>query len=54
MVSSKVEDSLNNQILLEGESSQFYLSMASWAENQGYVGTSSFLYRQADEERDFR
>lgn len=52
MVSSKVEDSLNNQILLEGESSQFYLSMASWAENQGYVGTSSFLYRQADEERE--
>lgn len=52
MVSSKVEDALNKQILLEGESSQFYLSMASWAENQGYGGTSEFLYRQADEERE--
>lgn len=51
MVSKKVEEALNGQILLEGESSQFYLSMASWAENQGYVGTSEFLYRHADEER---
>lgn len=52
MVSNKVEDALNKQILLEGESSQFYLSMASWAENQGYGGTAEFLYRQADEERE--
>ena len=51
MVSKKVEDILNKQIQLEGDSSQFYLSMASWAENQGYNGTSEFLYRQADEER---
>lgn len=52
MVSSKVEEALNRQILLEGESSQFYLSMASWAESQGYCGTAEFLYRQADEERE--
>ncbi|MBL56126.1 MAG: ferritin [Flavobacteriales bacterium] len=51
MVSKKVEAALNKQIVLEGESSQFYLSMASWAENQGYVGTAEFLYRHADEER---
>lgn len=51
MVSQKVENALNRQILLEAESSQFYLAMASWAEIQGYGGTSEFLFRQADEER---
>lgn len=51
MVSKKVEAALNKQIKLEGESSQFYLSMASWAETQGLNGTCEFLYRQADEER---
>jgi ferritin len=52
MVSEKVEEALNKQILLEGQSSQFYLSMASWAENKGFGGTCEFLYRQADEERE--
>lgn len=52
MVSEKVEAALNKQILLEGQSSQFYLSMASWAENKGFGGTCEFLYRQADEERE--
>ena len=35
MVSSRVEEALNRQISLEGGSSHFYLSMASWAEIQG-------------------
>ena len=51
MVSKKVETALNHQILLEAESSSFYLAMASWAENQGLEGTSEFLYRHSDEER---
>ena len=51
MVSKKVEAALNQQIQLEADSSQFYLAMASWAENQGLNGTSSFLYRHSDEER---
>lgn len=51
MVSKKVQSALNNQIQLEADSSQFYLAMASWAETQGLNGTSQFLYRQADEER---
>lgn len=51
MVSKKVEAILNRQILLEAESSQFYLAMASWAEGQGLNGTSEFLYRHSDEER---
>ena len=51
MVSKRVEEALNKQISLEGNSSQFYLAMASWAESQGYNGTAEFLYRQTDEER---
>lgn len=51
MISKKIESSLNNQIRLEGESSQYYLSMASWAEGQGYNGISKFLYHHSDEER---
>ena len=51
MINQNVEKALNNQILLEAYSSQLYLSMASWAERNGYEGTSSYLYTHADEER---
>lgn len=51
MVSKKIEKALNQQIRLEAESSQFYLSMASWAETQGYGGIAAFLYMHSDEER---
>ena len=51
MLSKKVEEALNNQVAVEAESSQFYLAMASWAENQGFNGTASFMYRHSDEER---
>lgn len=46
-----VEKALNEQIKLEAESSQLYLSMASWCEVQGYSGSGEFLYRHAEEER---
>lgn len=51
MLDKKIEKLLNHQIELEFESSQYYLSMASWAEKSGMNGVSSFLYTQADEER---
>jgi len=51
MVSDKVEKKLNEQIKLEADSSQFYLAMASWAENKGLSGTAKFLYMHSDEER---
>lgn len=51
MISKKVEKALNDQIKIEAESSQFYLAMASWAETQGFNGTSTFLYDHSDEER---
>ena len=51
MIQKKIEKSLNTQIELEASSSQLYLSMASWAEVQGFNGVSQFLYKHADEER---
>ncbi|MDI9342739.1 MAG: ferritin [Sediminibacterium sp.] len=51
MLSTKVSNALNTQIVLEASSSQYYLAMASWAETQGLNGVSSFLYAHADEER---
>ena len=52
MFSKKVEIALNKQIVLEGFSSHIYLSMAVWAENQGFEGVAAFLYEHADEERE--
>jgi ferritin len=51
MLPKKVEAILNDQILKEDYSSQLYLAMASWAENKGFEGVSSWLYAQAEEER---
>lgn len=46
-----VEKALNEQIVKEASSSQFYLAMASWAENNGLNGTAKFMYIHSDEER---
>lgn len=51
MLSSKIEKALNQQIELEGASSQYYLAMASWAETQGMNGVADFLFRHSGEER---
>lgn len=51
MVTSKIEDALNEQVRIEAESSQFYLAMASWAETKGFEGVANFLYKHSDEER---
>lgn len=47
----RVEKAINEQIQKETSSSQFYLAMASWSENNGLNGTAKFLYAQSDEER---
>lgn len=46
-----IETALNLQISKEANSSQLYLSMANWAEQNGLSGISEFLYMHADEER---
>ena len=51
MLSKKLEKALNGQIRIEAESSQVYLSMASWAEVKGLEGIARFMYAQSDEER---
>lgn len=50
-MNSKIEQALNSQIEKEAFASQFYLSMASWAENNGLNGTAQFMYAHSDEER---
>jgi ferritin len=51
MLHKKVEDICNRQVEREGFSSNLYLAMASWAENNGLSGVAAWLYVQADEER---
>ncbi|MDG1147026.1 MAG: ferritin [Crocinitomicaceae bacterium] len=50
-MNKRVEKVLNDQVEKEALSSQFYLAMASWAENKGLNGTAKFLYTHSDEER---
>jgi ferritin len=51
MLNKKIEQALNSQLEIEAFSSQYYLSIASWAEANGLNGTASFFYEQSDEER---
>lgn len=50
-LSEEVENLLNEQIKMEGKSSAYYLSMASWCETKGYSNSAEFLYNHAEEER---
>lgn len=50
-LSREMEILLNKQIMMEGESSASYLSMASWCESQGYEQSANLLYNHAEEER---
>ncbi len=51
MLSKKMNELLNRQIASEAEASGYYLSMASWAQAEGYNGLAKFLYKHSDEER---
>jgi ferritin len=50
-MNKRVEAAINDQIKKEASSSQYYLAMASWAENNGLNGTAKFMYTHSDEER---
>ncbi len=52
MLHDTICKALNEQILLEGQSSHTYLTMAVWAETQGFDGVAEFLYAHAEEERE--
>src|ERR1700761_6321860 len=52
MLTSKMQEALNAQVLMEAQSSQAYLAMGSWAEIQpGLKGVTQFFFRHSDEER---
>jgi Ferritin-like protein len=51
MLSEKIETGLIKQLNRESESSQLYLSMASYIERKGYEGICEFLYDHSNEER---
>lgn len=51
MLKKKIEDICNRQVEREGFSSNLYISMASWAETNGFSGVAAWLYSQAEEER---
>lgn len=51
MISKKMADALNAQIVLEGYASFLYLSMATWCDAKGLEGCTSFMHRQSEEER---
>lgn len=51
MLSKKVEKALNDQVKMEGNSSNYYLALACWADSNGFSGVADFMYRQSDEER---
>ncbi|MFH0753628.1 MAG: ferritin [Candidatus Omnitrophota bacterium] len=51
MISKKTLKLLNEQVALESDSSNIYLSMGTWADANGWRGTAKFMYKQAEEER---
>lgn len=52
MLSQRMQEALNRQVLMEAQSSQAYLAMGSWAEIQpGLKGVTKFFFKHSDEER---
>lgn len=51
MISKKIEEAFNKQIMEEENASRIYLSMASWCDVNGYPGAAAFFHRQTQEER---
>ena len=51
MLSEKMVEHLNEQINLEFYSSNLYLQMSAWCDNQGLPGCAAFLMSHATEEQ---
>jgi len=50
MLTQKMYEKMNVQMMLEFESSNLYKSMASWCQANGYSGSAKFLNQHAAEE----
>src|SRR5690606_32133360 len=51
MLTKTLEKPLNNHVKLEEDSTQIYLSMASWSEDKGFEVIATFMYNRSDDER---
>lgn len=51
-INPEVMDLLNNQVAMEMKASASYLAMASWCDQRGLLNSTSFFYKQAEEERE--
>lgn len=51
MLSNNIVNKLNEQIVVEYESSNLYLQMAAWCVWKGFEGAATFLAAHAEEER---
>ncbi|WP_163398408.1 ferritin [Flavobacterium fluviatile] len=47
-----IENILNLQAKIESDASNKYLAMAAWLDRNGFENTASYLYKQAEEERE--
>lgn len=52
MLSDKLVDALNKQIVMEAHASFLYLGMASWCDQQSLEGCAEFMFRQSAEEHE--
>lgn len=52
LLSTDIENLLNQQIKKEAHSSAIYLSMASWCNRNGFDYSSDYFFKQAEEERE--
>lgn len=50
-ISDKMEKLLNRQVTNEAWNAEIYLSYGAWADEQGMMGLSNFLFRHSSEER---
>ncbi|NIP62806.1 MAG: ferritin [Nitrosopumilaceae archaeon] len=50
-LSANMTKELNDQIAMEADASNYYLSIASWCEVTGFDGATKFFYNHSDEER---
>lgn len=50
MLKAEMVEKLNQQINLEFFSSNLYLQMSAWCEDQGFEGAAEFMRKHADEE----
>jgi len=49
-LSKGVTDALNTQIKNELESSQIYMGMTCWTDDEGWIGASKYFFKSAQEE----